>query len=869
MSTPDPAAVKVALLEATEKAGADRDAFLGALAAEAPDVHAEVLSLLDHEGADVGVASLGQRLAAALDDDPDHIGPYRILGRLGEGGMGRVYRAEQDHPRREVAIKRLTVGLGHDHARARFSWEVEALARLAHPHIAAVHDAGVHDGQPYLVMELVDGVEITDWCAANASDVDDVVTLFLTVCDAVQHAHQRGIVHRDLKPSNLLVATRDGMPWPMVIDFGIAKATTDAAEDGLTQLGQVVGTPAYMSPEQAGAYGGAVDTRTDVFALGVVLHELLTGSRPREVTATGLDALRAELTDTLPAAPSTRVHSALARRLRGDLDTIVLKALQPEPDRRYASVEAFADDLRRHQAGLPVRAHPDSWLYRTTRFVRRHTLGVALATIALTATLGATAVVMGQAATIRAERNRAVTAEADARADAATAERVTQLLAGLFDEADPSRSGGTDVTAREMLDRGAERVLDGLDEEPAVKARMLSTLTNVYLALGAYERAEDLGRQAMEQLDALDPGPTADKAWLLGVLSTTRHDVGDYEGAIGLAEQAVAMHDALGTRETTEAATLLNDLAVDLDALGRYDEAEARYREALTLQRATLGPDHPDTVWAINTLGQAVFRSGRWREGLTLFEEAVAGMRRAHGEAPHPDTAAALNNLGGALGRLDRRAEARTVLREALDQYEALYGDAHPGTGRAYANLATAVTATGDLDEGLRLLAEGQRILAATLPDRHPLRLGADLKAARIALRRGQVPRDLDALRSAFADAVGEGHLHVRRVDQLRGHAAWLAGDLDAAERLLVVATEGEADTPGAVERRLDLAAVRAAAGHDAAPVDTTPLAELDATHWMRRWADAVEGRRTGTPDVDAEAAITDRWGPAHPRLAR
>ncbi|MEM9408224.1 MAG: serine/threonine-protein kinase, partial [Acidobacteriota bacterium] len=411
---------------------------------------------------DAPTIELPERLKArgtgtASPGDPPEIGPYRLIQRIGSGGMGEVWEAEQSEPiQRRVAIKLLRFGLQTRQILARFETERQALALMDHPTIAKVFDAGTAwDGRPYFVMELIQGAPINEYCDRRRLGTRERLELFRKVCDGVQHAHQKAIIHRDLKPSNVLVAEQGDQPEPKIIDFGIAKATAQRLTERtlFTELGQIVGTPEYMSPEQAVGGGEDVDTRSDVYSLGVLLYELLTGSLPfesKELREGGYDEIRRRIREDEPPRPSTRVSGLgetatavanrrstqsgqLVRRLRGDLDWITMKALEKDRRRRYGSPADLGADVDRHLDSLPVQAGPPSAAYRATKFVRRHRFGVAFAAVVgvLLMALGVSTIV--QSRQVAAERDRANLEDEAAR-------EVTEFLVGLFEEVDPSRS---------------------------------------------------------------------------------------------------------------------------------------------------------------------------------------------------------------------------------------------------------------------------------------------------------------------------------------------------------------------------------------------------------------------------------------------
>jgi serine/threonine protein kinase/tetratricopeptide (TPR) repeat protein len=782
--------VKAALVAYRSLGPEAREGWLSALRADEPALHAELASLLsaDREEGMVVTGGLAGPLAelapgSAPTSLPERIGPYRIVEVLGEGGMGVVYRAEQETPiRREVALKLVRAGLDTERVVARFDAERQALALMDHPGIARVLDAGADArGRPYFVMELVRGTPLTRWCDEHGLGVDARLDLFLRVCAAVQHAHQRGLIHRDLKPANILVTRRDQLPEPRVIDFGIAKAIAEPQGErlALTQEGQFLGTPEYMSPEQAGAPGAPVDVRTDVYSLGVILFELLTGSRPRAAAASGNPAPARETESERPStrvtrlAPTSTLASAsggldrLRRRLSGDLDTIVLMALRAEPDRRYGSVEALALDLRRHRDGLPVSARPDTARYRAGKFVGRHAVGVALALAGAVALAAVAAVSTVQSARVAVERDRALAAEQTAagearraRLEAATANRVTKLLTGLFEASDPAQAKGADPTAREILRRGEEKVTSDLRDEPEVQARLLSVIGQVHANLGDLPRAREFLERAIALQRPLHSEPDAEMAETLDVLGVVRHDQGDLAEAEDLARQALEARRRLFGERSSEVAQSLNAVAVDVGAQGRLAEAEPLFREALGILRETRGPDDPEVAWAINTLGQTVYRRGDRAAAVPLFREALDIQRRKLGTV-HPDTAASLNNLGGAQMELGDLAGAEATFREALSVYLQLYGENHAGVARARGNLGTALRRTGQLAEAEALQRQALEGFRRLLGPRHA-HVGRALSGLASTLAAAGRTREAEPLAvqalSIMRESLGAGH---------------------------------------------------------------------------------------------------------------
>ncbi|MGE3958592.1 MAG: tetratricopeptide repeat protein [Vicinamibacterales bacterium] len=709
--------LKSIVLEATGLEGASRVAFLDRACGADVALRQDVESLLVHADDEHSVLSTAAAiriagpislagLESASDSPapgaPASVGPYQIRRVLGQGGMGTVYEAEQQVPiRRLVALKLIRRGLDTDAVIARFKSERQALALMDHRAIARVLDAGTsEDGRPYFVMELVDGVPITRYCSERRLGIRQVLTLMLAVCQGVRHAHQKGIVHRDLKPSNVLVKEADGVALPKIIDFGIAKAIEspdgDSAEP-MTRYGGMIGTPDYMSPEQAGVVPGGVDTRTDVYSLGVLLYEVLTGRRLYLTSPTTLAELDRLLRGPEPPPPSV-VAQAGRRELAGDLDNIVARAMARQPADRYASVEQLAGDIRRYLDGEPVTAREPTWRYRAAKFVRRHKAGVAVSA-ALALVVVATGVTFAmQAARLAVERDRARSAEQRAREQAITAESVVAFLVDIFATSDPSETRGNTITAREVLDRGAARIESGLSETPAVQATLLSTLGRVYQSLGLYTVAQPMLERALERRSALYGSGDASVGESLDQLGLLRRKQGDYAAAEPLFRQALEIkRRTLGPDHASIGETISN-LAFVLRLTDRIDESERLTRESLAMRIRIFGPQHHEVSEALDDLGATLWRKGDLAGAEEYLRAALDMDRRILGET-HPQIAVAWNTLGQVLDARGKDAEAEAALRRSLAINTAIHGTTHPDIAHASSGLARLLIKVGRLEE--------------------------------------------------------------------------------------------------------------------------------------------------------------------------
>jgi len=664
------------------------------------------------------------QITIPLTEKPgDRIGRYKLLEQIGEGGCGVVYVAEQTEPvRRRVALKIIKLGMDTKSVIARFEAERQVLALMDHPNIAKVLDAGATEtGRPYFVMELVRGMKITDFCDEKKLSTNGRLDLFIQVCQAIQHAHQKGIIHRDIKPSNILVTVNDGVPIPKVIDFGVAKATGGqhlTNKTIYTAFEQFIGTPAYMSPEQAVLTSLDIDTRSDIYALGVLLYELLTGKTPfdpKELLAIGLDEMRRTIREKEPDRPSTRVSTLpgqelsttaqrrgleapkLVSELRGDLDWIVMKCLEKDRARRYETANGLALDIERHLDNEPVMACPPSSLYRFQKLVRRNKLAFAAVGAVITALIlgmGTStwmflrerkalrrAVAAEQAQTrlrqeAEAARGQAQADAKKAQSEAARRQQVAQFLQDMLAGVGPSVALGRDTTMlREILDKTAERVGKELANQPDVEIEIRLTLADVYAELGLNQQEEQMARESVRLARSMPGGESENLARSLEEFGRALGHLGNYEEAENLERQALAMQRKLRGSDSREVANSLVALGVVLWRLGKLDEAEAKCREALKLRRQLPG-NELEVSEALNDLALVLAHCGRLIDAENMYRQALEINRKLLGDE-HPLIATANNNLAVVLMRQGNLTEAETLHRDALKIGRKLLGDEH------------------------------------------------------------------------------------------------------------------------------------------------------------------------------------------------
>jgi serine/threonine protein kinase len=769
--------VKAVFLAAIEHAPEQWPAFLDQACGGDNRLRAEVDKLLRAQAA-IGSFHEATRFAFPATDDERMserpgmiIGPYKLLEQLGEGGFGIVFLAEQTAPiRRKVALKVLKPGMDTRQVLARFEAERQALALMDHPNIARVLDAGtigrphaprealphaereVYSGRSYFVMELVKGIPITDFCDQNQLGPEARLGLFIDVCSAIQHAHHKGIIHRDIKPGNVLVTLHDGKPVVKVIDFGVAKATVQKLTEKtlFTASGQIMGTPVYMSPEQAQVSGLDIDTRSDVYALGVLLYELLTGTTPLEserLGEVGYAELQRLIREEEPPRPSTRLSSLggsatalagnrgldvkrLAQLLAGDLDWVVMKALEKDRGRRYDTPGSFAEDIGRYLRREAILARPPSPAYRVKKFAQRNRAAVATALAVVAALLVGTAVATWQAVrATRAEAAALATAEAEKRAteDALAREAETGKVVRFFDDrvfaaARPKGLAGglgRDVTLREALEAALPFVEKSFTNEPLIEARLRLSLGTSFAYLGDHPSAAKQF-EAARALYTRHRGPDhRDTLVSMNNLANSYAELGRHAEALGLYQETLAIHKARLGPDHPDTLMSMNNLANSYQALGRHAEALALRQQALALRKARLGANHPDTLGSMHNLAGSYAALGRHADALALREQALA-LRKARLGPDHPDTLISMGSLASSYQALGRHADALALRQQTLPLMKARLGPDHPTTLSSMNSLSLSYQALGRHAEALALREQALALRKARLGPNHP-----------------------------------------------------------------------------------------------------------------------------------------------------
>ena len=736
MTEPDLARLEAVFQAAADLPVAERSAYVVRECGGDDELRARVEAMLVQLERNESLPAVPLATAADGEGAGTVIGRYKLLQTIGEGGFGIVYMAEQTEPVvRKVALKVIKLGMDTREVVARFEAERQALALMDHPNIARVFDGGAtQEGRPFFVMELVRGVSITEYCDKNNLSTRERLSLFLSVCNAVQHAHQKGIIHRDLKPSNVMVTLHDGKPMPKVIDFGVAKAMHSRLTEKtlFTQYQRFIGTPAYMSPEQAELSALDVDTRTDIYSLGVVLYELLTGTTPfdpTELFSRGLGEVQRVIREEEPQRPSVRISTSadatiatrrqenlpgLSRLLRGDLDWIVMKALEKERGRRYGTAAELAADLERYLEHEPVLAGPPSAVYRTRKFLTRNRVGVTAGALVLLALVGGTVGTTLGMIEAGTQRDEAVASRRDA-------EEMLDFLIDTFALTDPEVALDPKASVQALLASAAGR-LQGFEDQPHAEARLRSTIGRAYESLGQNELAEPQLRRAAELFDSLDDVDGALHHHTLWALTNVLFRL-EREDAFGAANRSLTVgHEFIRATDAGLADALDRLVTFVADAAhGNEDEPIDKLHELLRdcvrRAEASLPAGHP--AWYVVSTTYMSCAYHLWytpheAHSVPILEETLAVQRREL-PANHPDTGETMGQLVGVLNRLGRPKEAEERIVEAVALMQEVYGDDNFHVALARSMLGANLAEQGRFEEAEPLLVEGHKKIVSSL----------------------------------------------------------------------------------------------------------------------------------------------------------
>lgn len=767
----------------------ERIPFIDTACADDPELRAELINLLKADSAssdyleEVSARIVVPTLTEVLSgNDPflgTRLGPYEVSQVIARGGMGAVYLGRRVDGLFEqvVALKVVRMDMTAELS-ARFLKERRILAKLEHPSIARILDGGVSsEGRPWLAMEYIKGEPITDWADRKKLSIDQRLELFRSVCEAVSYAHRNLIVHRDLKPSNILV-NDDGAV--KLLDFGISKLLDESHTLQITHTINAPLTPEYAAPEQL--TGANVSLATDVYALGVILYELLTGRKPYRIPSRVRREIERVIIEEEPGKPSTVVTEeissstestsatsprqisllrnldpqALKKRLTGDLDVIILKALRKEPERRYGSVGAFSEDILRHLNQFPVSAQADSAGYRLRKFVRRNRTFVVAATLVMVSLAGGLAIAVWQAGVARQEAE-------NARIEAQRAEELSEFLVGLFEANDPAQAQGDSILVREILDRGLEQIADELHQQPILRSYLQTTMGNIYMRLGMLNTADSLLSQVVatqRELPDVDPIALAETISLLarvyrymgrteeatdierevlGILETTFP--GDFtgtsislsslgylltlQGAFDEAEEYLVKgyemeHRLSDSNPTSTLGSATSNLAIMYYYRNEMDQAVLYFEESLQIQRALVGDQpHPDLAISLDNLASLLQMTERFEEAIVYSSEAMSIQRVLYGNQPHPSLVTTLNNHGVLLHHLGRYSESQEILNEVMELKVELYGYEHPSTAITMGWLGYVARSQENYDQAEELYREAIQISERTLPPGH------------------------------------------------------------------------------------------------------------------------------------------------------
>ncbi len=760
---------------------------------------------------------------SAAGPPPETIAGYRIVDKLGEGGMGVVWEAEQERPKRRVALKVMRRDHQVDDMHARmFRREAETLARLKHPNIAAIYESGhTEDGHDYFAMELVRGQTLDQWVndrprAIDADELELRLRLFCTVCDAVHYAHQRGVIHRDLKPSNIIVGEEEtssstgasgaGRPAVKILDFGLARVTdSDIAATMISEIGVIKGTLQYMSPEQARGDIEAIDVRTDVYALGVILFELLAGKRPYDVSRASLiEAVRVVCEE---APTPLRQSWTGVRKLDPDLETIVGKTLEKDVDRRYGSAAAVSEDVLRFLQSQPILARPPSAAYQLRKMVSRNKLAVAFAASVMLLLVAFAVAMAGLSVRLARERDRA-------NQEAEVSRQVSDFMVDAFRVSDPGEARGNTVTAREILDNGAAQIEEAFVDQPEVQARLMSTIGVVYQSLGLYSAAEkplvDALNIKQRELANDDPGVAS----AMRDLAHLRKKMGDLNGAEELFRKALEIFLAAHGGQHIDVANTLLNVATTVHAKGDYATAEQMYSDATAMADNLLDDDDILMTAYLNNYANLLGDTSRFEEAESLYRQCLALKRNHYGKV-HPEVAFALDNLAINLFEQADYEAARPLFFEALEMLYTIYGPEHPEVAQTLGNVSAFLTTIGDTERAEEMTRQELALNLKLLGPDH-FRIADSYDAlAQMELLKGNHEEAEEHARQAlsiYRKSLPAGNVKIANAESTLGGILTAQGRYGEAEPLLIQSFETMEQSQdktryrtGALERLIEL----------------------------------------------------------------
>lgn len=733
-----------------EKSLSDQEDFLKHLEEDDPDAAAEVKKLLEAHYAS-GSFLENEVLEDEFISEGNFVGPWRIVREIGSGGMSTVFLAERADGQfdRQVAIKFLHGLIPGQSMHKRLQLEQKILARLQHKNIAQLFDAGLTDeGRPYFILEYIEGKPITEWCNEQSISFDKRLQIFVQVCEAVQFAHQQLIVHRDLKPTNILV---DKNGTVKLLDFGIAKILEDEPQDGVpvTKTGLFLMTPEYASPEQV--QGEAITTATDVYALGLILYELLTGQLPYTVSGKNPMDISSTISNTVPAKPSSIISDTadsgsifiggiqknqLKKRLKGDLDTLILKALRKEPERRYGSANQFLQDILHYQKNEPISARPESAGYLTKKFIQRNQTVVSAVAIIMIILIATAIFSLYQARTTEVERQKT--------------EQVNAFLQEMLASPNPYEDG-LDVKVVDILDRTADRIDEELSNQPEVEASVRRTLGITYRELGDIEKAYFQLHRALDLQNQMLNPPNAELSETQAEFAKTVQIQGDYESADSLLNLAYHSDLELFGDENTTIAARLGDLGSVQWDMGNFEEAESLLRESLALEQKLRPPNHERVAISMGNLATLLSSEGQAEEALALYRKELEIYRTNYEDDQHPSIPQVLSHIGVILDDLEQYDEALANHQKALELFRELKGEDHPDVVYAMNNLASVMTKMGNMDEALAMQIDAAALYKDIFGPDHP-NLG--IQYNNIAFTKRNMG-DLEGAKESYRRAIG------------------------------------------------------------------------------------------------------------------